>query len=272
MSLTNLVLDLLVRYGFQVLGALVILAAGLLVARWTARLADHRLRRQAVEPPLRTLIVRVARLVILLLAVVVALDQLGFQVAPLVAGIGVAGIGIGLAFQGVLSNLVAGLSIIFTKPFRVGEYIELLTVHGTVHSIELFSTTLVHADHSRVIIPNGKIVGEILHNFGAVRQLHLSMTVPHDADLGQVLELARTVVEAHARVMKEPAPVIGITGVEAVGIRLGVGPWVAVADYGSTAAELYQALVERFRVSAITVPVARHEVRLLERPMVKTAS
>jgi len=115
---------------------------------------------------MRKLIVRVVRMVVLLFAVVVALDKFGFQIAPLVAGIGVAGLGIGFALQGVLGNMVAGLTIIFTKPFRVGEYIEIVGVHGDVAAIELFSTTLVHTDRSRIIVPNRKIVGEILHNFG----------------------------------------------------------------------------------------------------------
>ena len=104
------------------------------------------LSKQDLEPPIRTLIVRVVRLMVLALALVLVLDKFGVQITPLIAGIGVAGVGIGLALQGVLGNLMAGLTIIFTKPFRVGEYIELLGVYGQVTNIELFSTTLMHAD------------------------------------------------------------------------------------------------------------------------------
>src|SRR5881628_3803676 len=173
MPAKQLILDLAIRYGFQVLGALVILGGGILLAWWVGSMTDRPLQRWALEPPLRKLIVRVVRMVVLLFAMVVALDKFGFQIAPLVAGIGVAGLGIGIALQGVLSNVVAGLTIIFTKPFRVGEYVEIVGVNGDVAAIELFSTTLVHADRSRIIVPNRKIVGEILHNFGTVRQLHL---------------------------------------------------------------------------------------------------
>jgi small conductance mechanosensitive channel len=124
---------------------------------------------------------------VLLFAIIVALDKFGFQIAPLVAGIGVAGLGLGFALQGVLSNVIAGLTIIFTKPFRVGEHIEIVGVRGDVTTIELFSTTLVHPDRSRIIIPNRKIVGEILHNFGTLRQIHLAVMVPHDTDLAKAL-------------------------------------------------------------------------------------
>ena len=191
LSAKELTMDLLIRYGFQLLGALVVLVAGALLARWVGNATGKWLETRTMEPPVRTLIVRVVRAVVLIFTLVVALDKFGFQIAPLVAGIGVAGLGIGIALQGVLSNVVAGLSIIFTKPFRVGEYIALLGVQGEVSVIELFSTTLVHPDRSRVVIPNRKIVGEILHNYGAVRQLALSVQVGYGSDLGQVLTTAR---------------------------------------------------------------------------------
>src|SRR5918994_3249509 len=126
--------DLMSRYGFQVFATVIVLVAGMVASRWAGRLFNSWLERQAAEPPLRILLVRVLRAVVMLFAVVVALDQLGFQIAPLVAGIGVAGLGVGFALQGVLSNLMAGLTIIFTKPFRVGEYVSLLGVKGVVTS------------------------------------------------------------------------------------------------------------------------------------------
>jgi len=126
----------------------------------------------------------------------VALDKLGFQIAPLVAAVGVAGVGVGFAFHGVLANIIAGLSIVFTKPYRVGEYIELLDVHGQVLTIELFSTTLAQLDQSRVVIPNHKIVGEILHNYGTIRQLQLKVGVAYSANLNEVLAVAKQVVAA----------------------------------------------------------------------------
>src|SRR5262249_5629041 len=140
MPAKQLIVDLAIRYGFEVLGAFVIMGAGVLLAWWIGTLTERPLERWNLEPPMRQLIVRVVRIIVLLFAVVVALDKFGFQIAPLVAGIGVAGLGVGIALQGVLSNIVAGLTIIFTKPFRVGEYIEIVGVHGDVASIELFST------------------------------------------------------------------------------------------------------------------------------------
>jgi small conductance mechanosensitive channel len=259
----ELVTDLVIRYGFQVLGAIVILAVGAVLGRWLGGLVDQRLRARAMEPPMRLLIVRVLRVVVMLFAVVVALDKFGFQIAPLVAGIGVAGLGIGIALQGVLSNVVAGLSIIFTKPFRVGEYIEIAGVRGDVATIELFSTTLLHPDRSRVVIPNRKLVGEILHNFGTVRQLHLTVTVPLSADVGAALAAATDVVTRNERVLKDPPPAVGIAQLGDGAIKIGVNPWVKVVDVGLAEGELNRSLAEQFQGRGIRLGLGPADVRLV---------
>jgi small conductance mechanosensitive channel len=263
MPARTLIEDLAIRYGFQVIGALVILFVGFVAGRWIGVVVERRLRRSAMEPPMRALLVRVARVIVLLLAAMVALDRLGFQIAPLVAGLGVAGLGVGLAFQGVLSNIVAGLTIILTKPFRVGEYIAVVGVEGEVHTIDLSSTVLLHADRSRVIVPNRKIVGEILHNYGIVRQLKLTLNVVDSADVGSALQAVQDVVVRNPRVLKDPAPVVGVSAVGDAGIRITAGPWVSGAAAAAVEAELYQALVEELRARSIGMGVPRREIRVL---------
>jgi small conductance mechanosensitive channel len=260
----TLMVDLAIRYGFQVVGALIILIAGAMIARWLGGLAERRMARASVEVPIRKLGVRVLKLIVMLFALVVALDKFGFQIAPLVAGIGVAGIGIGLALQGLLTNLVAGLTIILTKPFRIGEYIEVTGVSGNVASIELFSTTLVHPDFSRVIIPNRKIAGEILHNYGAMRQVTVTMSIPHTADLPTVLATTRAVLAADPGVLAEPAALVGVGEVTDVAIKVRVQPWVGAADAGTVEPRLYEALIEAFRKRGIATPLPRTEVRMID--------
>jgi small conductance mechanosensitive channel len=263
MTAKDITLDLIIRYGFQVLGAIIILTVGVLLARWVGNLTNRWLESRVKEPPMRLLMVRITRILVLALTLLVALDKFGFQIAPLVAAVGVAGVGVGFAFQGVLGNIIAGLSIIFTKPYRVGEYIELLSVHGQVVTIELFSTTLVQLDQSRVVIPNRKIVGEILHNYGTIRQLQLKVGVAYDANLDEVLAVAKEIVAANSRALKEPAPVIGISELADSSVTLSIQPWVTVVDMVGARAELYKAIVERFRASKIDIPFPLREVRLL---------
>jgi small conductance mechanosensitive channel len=260
------VIDFLVRYGFQIVGAIIILTVGALVARAIGKFTGNWLEKQKLEAPLRLLIVRCVRLLVMALTLMVVLDQLGVQILPLIAGVGVAGVGVGLAMQGVLGNLVAGLTIIFTKPFRVGEYIELVGVYGQVTNIELFSTTLMHADRSRVVIPNRRIVGEIMHNYGTTRQLDLSVDVAYSTDITKALAIVRDILATNSRVLKEPAPVVGINALEDSSINISVKPWVTVPDYVAAQLELYQAIVERFRANNIQIPFPQREVRLLSQP------
>jgi len=250
-------------YGTRVLGAILILIAGLIIARWLGNALRRWLERQQMEPPVRTLLVRVTRLLVMIFTVVMVLDKFGVPVATLVTGIGVAGVGMGLALQGVLSNLVAGLTIIFTKPFRVGEYVEIASVHGQVTHIELFSTVLLHTDLSSVVIPNRKIVGEILHNYGTVRQLNLSVGVAYGSNMNDVLSLLREIVTTNPRVLKNPAPAVGITALSDSAINIVVKPWTTVPDYGAAQAEIYQAIIDRFRAQHIEIPYPQREVRLL---------
>jgi small conductance mechanosensitive channel len=259
--------DKLIDYSISHAGALisaaVVVMVGFVVARWIGKLADRWLTHKNMEQPMRLLLVRITRLIIFALALVVALGTAGMDVTALIAGVGVAGVGIGLAMQGVLSNLVAGLTIIFTKPFRVGEYIALLHVEGQVKMVELFSTTLVHPDLSRVVIPNRKIVGEILQNYGHIRRLDLSVGVAYGTDLNNALAIVRAVLAQNPRVLKDPAPVVGVAMLADSSVNLAVKPWTKVDDFSPAAAEINQAIVESFRASKIEIPFPQREVRLL---------
>jgi small conductance mechanosensitive channel len=253
-------------HGPKLFGAILILAGGIFVARWVGRLAMKWLGRKelALEPPVQMLIMRLLKLLVIVFALVIAAGTAGVDVTALVASIGVAGIGLGLAMQGVLSNVVAGLTIIFTKPFRVGEYIELLGVQGQVTSIELFSTTLTHPDRSRVVIPNRKIIGEVLHNYGTIRQLDLSVGVAYSTNLGEAMTLAREIVGRNTRVLKEPAPAVGISLLGDSAVTIAIKPWTTVIDYGAASAEINQAVVEQFRAKRIDIPFPQREVRMLQ--------
>jgi small conductance mechanosensitive channel len=249
----------------KVVGAILILVAGFIVARIVGKFLLRWLGRKelALEPPVQMLIVRLVRLLIVLFAAVMAAGTVGINVTAMVAGIGVAGVGVGLAMQGVLSNVVAGLTIIFTKPFRVGEYIEILNVQGQVRAIELFSTTLLHPDHSRVVIPNRKIVGEVLHNYGSIRQLDLTVGVGYGTNIEEALAIVGEILKANPRVLKDPAPGFGIATLADSSINLAIRPWATVADFGPAGAEIYRAVVEKFRANKIEIPFPQREVRLL---------
>ncbi len=256
-------IDLAIRFGPKLLTAILILTAAHLSPPGSPARQAAGSARIDLEPPVRQLLTRVTRVLVLGLFVLMALQNLGVELLPLIAGLGVAGAGIALATQGVLSNMVAGLTIIFTKPYRVGEYIAVVGVEGEVETIALFSTALRHPDRSRIIVPNRKIVGEILHNYGAIRQSDIRVGVGYESDLGIALGVIRDLVRANPRVLSDPAPVIQVARLGESDVQIAVQPWVAVADYGAVAGELQVSLVEELRRRGISIPYPQREVRLI---------
>jgi small conductance mechanosensitive channel len=255
--------DLALKFGPRVLAATLILTIGFFVGRAVAGWLHKGLLHMEMEVPVRLLLVRMARLAVMALFVIMALQNLGIELLPLIAGLGIAGAGIALAMQGVLSNLFAGLSIIFSKPFKLGEYIGIAGEEGRVGSITLFQTTLSHLDRSLVVIPNRKIAGEILHNYGKVRQLDVHVRVAYDTDLNEALAVVDEVLRTSPRVLRDIEPLIGTALLGDSSVKIAIKPWVSVTDFAVAAGEINKAVLEAFRARDIVIPVPQHEVRLL---------
>ena len=257
--------QLAVQYGPRVLSAAAVLVAGFFVMRWAAKLADRALQRLPIDQPVRDLLLRILRVLVLCLFLLIALQNLGIDLLPLLAGLGIAGAGVALALQGVLGNVAAGLTIIFTRPFRVGEYISIAGVEGVVHQVSIFSTTLRHSDLSLVEIPNRKIAGEILHNYGEIRQLNLAVNVAYGTDIDAAIAAVRDVLDANARVLREPAPVVAAAALGDFAITIVVKPWVAVKDHGTAAGEINPGIVEAFRARGVRIPVLEQRATIATR-------
>jgi small conductance mechanosensitive channel len=262
-DVTDKLIMYFIEHGMQILTGIGILVAGLFCSRWAGNVVQRWLEKHKLEPQIRKLITKLVWIVVFAMFAIVALGQMGIQITPLLAGIGVAGVGVSLAMQSVLGNLVAGLNIIFTKPFTVGEYIELLGVYGQVQDISLFSTTLLHADNSRVVVPNRKIVGEILHNYGKIRQMNLTVGVAYDADLKLAIATGKAILDKNPRVLKDPAPIVGVSRLADSSVVISVMPWVAVTDYFVAQTEVNQAIIEQFAQQKISIPFPQREIRLI---------
>ncbi len=257
------VLDMVIKFGPKLVVAVIILVAGYMVGRWAGGMLERLLVRFRLEAPVRSLLVRLIQLVVFGLFAIMALQNLGVELLPLIAGLGVAGAGIALAMQGILGNVAAGLTIIFTQPFHVGDYLSIANEEGEVLDISLFSTTLGHTDRSKVLIPNRKIVGEILHNYGRVRQLDLAVGVAYGTDVKFVLQAIDEILRANPRVLQDPAPVFGIEQFADFSVSITINPWVNVPDYVAAVAEINRAVLETFRAKGIDIPFPQREVRLL---------
>ncbi len=256
--------DLAIKFGPRLLVAALIVMSGYYVGRWVGQMLDKMLLRFELDVTIRLLLVRIARLLVLVLFLIMALQNLGVDLLPLIAGLGVAGAGVALAMQGVLSNIAAGLTIIFTRPYRVGEYISIAGEEGRVEVISLFSTTLSHADLSLIVIPNRKIAGEILHNYGEIRQLKLNVGVAYTSDIQSALAAVHDVLNNNNRVMKDPEALVQVTALADSSIKIDLCPWVSVPDYPHAISELNQALLAAFQQHTIGIARPQHEVRMVE--------
>lgn len=258
-------LDMAVRFGPKLMVAIIILAAGYMVGRWVGSLLERLLVRLKLEVPVRALLVRIAQILVLGLFAIMALQNLGIELLPLIAGLGVAGAGVALAMQGILGNLAAGLTIIFTRPFHVGDYISIAKEEGEVLDISLFSTILGHTDQSKVVIPNRKIVGEILHNYGRIRQLNLAVGVSYGTDIDRTLSLITDILQANSRVLREPSPILGVTRLAESSVTISVKPWVNVHDYEAAVGEVNKTILETFSAQGVVIPLPQCEFRMLGR-------
>jgi len=256
-------IELGLKFGPKLLVACLILLAGHFAGRWVGGIVETLLSKMELDVTVRILLVRLSRLLVFALFGVLALQNLGVELLPLIAGLGVAGAGLALAMQGVLSNLAAGLTIIFTRPFRVGEFISIVGEEGQVEMISLFNTVLSHPDMSRIVIPNRKIVGEILHNYGQIRQVNLAVGVAYNTDLSAALACINELLEANQKILRDPAPLVHVVTLADSSVNIGIRPWVSVDDYPTVAGDINKAVIERFRACGISIPFPQREIRLL---------
>jgi small conductance mechanosensitive channel len=264
-------LDLALRFGPKLLVAIAIFAIGVAVSRWAGVWLGRFLDRIELEPPVRALLIRIGRGIVLVLFLVMALQNLGIELLPLLAGLGVIGAGAALAMQGLLSDVAAGLSIIFSKPFRVGEYISIVGEEGEVAGITVFNTVLAHPDGSQVVIPNRKMVGEILHNYRKIRHLDLTVGVAYDSDLELATTTVENVLRANPRVLQEPKPLVQPTRLADSCIELSIKVGVATEDNFAARGEINKAIVESFRKQGIVIPFPQREVRVVGDALMRDA-
>lgn len=231
-----------------------------LIGWWLAKLFSHltkrALGRGKADPLVVSFVGSLVKTVVIVVASVSAVARLGINITSLVAALGAAGLTASFALQGSLSNLVSGMQIIFTKPFKMGDYLSFETYEGTVKRIEILSTTLATFDNKEIVVPNSKITGGIVVNYTAngTRRLDLSYGVDYHTDLQQAKAVLSRLVAEDRRVLKEPAPLVAVGELKDSSVTLVAKLWCAREDYW----DLYYAMQERVKLAfdreGITIP------------------
>jgi len=253
---TDLALQYATEYGLKILGAVAIFFIGKWIARQVIKLMRHGMEKAHVDATLISFSSNVVYVALILAIVVAATSNLGVNTSSFIAIFGAAGLAIGLALKDTLANVGAAVLIIFFRPFKVGDFIEVSGVMGTVHSINLFSTTLTTSDNRSIIIPNGTLVaGNIINNTGnAERRIDMIFNIDYNDDLKLAKEVITQVLEAHPKVLHEPPYVVAVGELAINSVQLFVQPWVLTQEYLGVRFELIEAIKLEFDKHAITVP------------------
>jgi small conductance mechanosensitive channel len=253
----------IINYGFQIVGALIILVVGWLVSGWLARLTFRLCRRAHIDITLSEFFASLVKTIVLVFVFIIALGKFGVTITPLIAALSAVAFGSTLALQGPLSNYGAGLGIILTRPFVVGDTIRVQGVSGIVEHIQLSQTSLVTEDGEIVRIPNNKIAGEIIHNSSANLMVEASLGIGYDSDPERAAAIILQVLAGTPDVVRDPAPHAGIEKFEDSAIRIGYRYSVPTRRYYPTLYSVNGRVLAEFRRQGITIPYPRRDVRLI---------
>lgn len=256
-----------VDYGLSVIGVVLILVAGYFGSRWVAHMVRVGLMRTGrMDPMVAHFVATLARWGVLAFAVIAALDQFGVETTSFVAVLGAAGLAIGLAFQGALGNLAAGVMILIFKPFRHGDFIEGGGQSGTVDNVHLFTTELKTPDNVQVIVPNGALWNTAIKNYSyhPTRRLDLLLGIGYGADIGTAIEAVREMANADERVHADPAPMVVVSNLGESSVDLTIRLWCNATDYWGLKWEFTRALKEKMDEIGVEIPFPQRTVHVMK--------
>jgi small conductance mechanosensitive channel len=250
--------DILMRYGPRVIIALATLLAGFWVISLISKGMLRLMRARDVDPTLRPFLKSITSIGLKILLLLTVAGMIGIQTTSFVAALGAAGLAIGLALQGSLSNFAGGVLILLFKPFRVGDTIESRGHVGTVDEIQILYTTLITADNKKVVIPNGVLSNNDMVNYSAlpVRRIDLKLTLAYESDLGKAREIILQLTRSEKRILPDPAPSIGVTGLTDTGVHMDAYFWVQRTDFLPVKYAMYEAVKSAFDKAGIRSPGA----------------
>ena len=255
-----------VDFGIRVVTAIAIFYIGRLIVSLLTRGLHKLMEKQEVDKTLETFVCNLVRVALLAFVVVAAINSLGVQTASFIAVLGAAGLAVGLALQGSLSNFAAGVLIVMFRPYKVGDWIEAAGVSGSVLEVQILTTAMKTGDNKRVIVPNSQIMGSIITNYSAhdTRRVDLVVGVSYSDDLDKVRGALQSIVAADERVLDDPAVTIAVSELADSSVNFVVRPWVKTADYWGVLFDLTETIKKRFDAEGISIPFPQRDVHIYQ--------
>lgn len=251
-----------ITYGPNIVAAILILLIGLWVSKLILRVAEKIMEKRKIDPLITSFITTVLHVLLVLVVLIAAISKLGVQTASLIAVLGAAGLAIGLALQGSLSNLASGVIIISLRPFKVGDFIEAGSNSGIVESIQLFYTKMRSPDNKEVMIPNSTITSSAIINYTARSERRCDMVfgISYDTDLEKTRRIIQELLDKDQRVLKDPEPLIVLGELSDSSVNFWVRPWVKTDDLWEFKWDFTEAVKKRFDEEGIVIPYPQRDI------------
>jgi len=260
----NMLVAAVSTWGLRVIGALAVLIVGRWVAGRIRKGVRRALERANVDGTLVPFFSSMAYYVVLAVVVIAVLNLFGVQTTSLIAVLGAAGLAVGLALQGTLSNFAAGVMLLVFRPFRIGDYVDIAGTAGSVVEIGLFTVALNTPDNVRIIVPNSSVYGQTISNYAAnpTRRNDLVIGIAYGDDIGKAISTIEAVLAADARVLKDPAPVVATSELADSSVNIVVRPWCTKEDYWGLRFDLTRKIKEELEAAGCSIPFPQRDVHL----------
>jgi len=259
----TIAIEFLTNYSFQLIGALIIVIIGWFAAKYAYALLMRLFESHHFDMTLSKFVANVVKMLIFAAMIIIALGKVGISIAPFVAAIGAVSLTAGLALQGSVSNYAAGVLLIISRPFKVGDTLSIGSFYGVVEEIKLSYTILRNEDEELITIPNKKMIGDVLVNSFEFRIVESSIGVAYEEDPAKAIALIKEVLSGFKEVSNTHKPVVGIAKFGDSSIELGLRYWVPTKSYFKTQFEVNLALYNTLHVNNISIPYPQREVRIL---------
>ncbi|MDX2481182.1 MAG: mechanosensitive ion channel family protein [Desulfuromusa sp.] len=260
----DLVMEFVVNYSFQIVGALIILIIGLKLSGWMSRLVLRLCEKRNIDVTLSRFFASSVKLMVMIFVVIIAIGKFGISTAPFIAALGALAFGSSFAIAGPLSNYGSGLTLILTRPFVVGNTISVQGVSGVVEEIRLAATLLITEDGEEITIPNKHIVGEILLNSFENKVIEASVGISYQDDPEQAIEVLRQVLAEIDEITQDPAPQVGIEAFADSSINIGLRYWVPTKKYYQLQYQANLAIHKALAEAKITIPFPQQDVHIIK--------
>lgn len=257
--------EYLIPWGTRILFALIIFVVGRWIVKALVKALRRALARARMDEMLIHFLSNIAYMALLVVVVLAVLEQLGVNTTSALAVFGAAGLAIGLALQGSLSNFAAGVMLVFFRPFDTGDFVEVAGITGIVEQIRMFSTVLRTPDNREIIIPNGQINDGKIINFSArdTRRIDLVLGIGYDDDIRKARGLIEDIIASDSRILEDPAPKVMLLELADSSVNIATRPWVKSADYWDVRADLLEKIKTRFDENGISIPYPQRDVHLV---------